>query len=691
MAYTLKYTNGKILLTLPDQTSDSVSTSLTLIGKNVNAYGADINQNYIHLLENFANTTDKSPRSPLVGQMWFDTTTQQIKVYVPTSVNGGEFKPVGSPKISSVKPLTISPGDFWYDSVAQQLKFQADASSDPVVIGPAYDANVGKAGWVNEEYIDKDGNTQTVVSLYANNVLLGIVSDIPFEINTATNLNTNTAMTSIGVGFNANTKDSIDVKWHGTATTAEALVDSDGNEFGPERFYRDGVEIYTTGTIRIDQNTYPLQIGKNNDFQFFVEGIKGTTDYTTSTMRIGGIDNNFSLKVNSTRLSPDLPVIHIDGPSGVLGFFTDSPRTTIDLLPGEQPVPVAVNVVGNMVVDGDLVVNGAANYLKTQDLLVRDKTIELNWDEEPGNATLLGADGGGIRLRAPGEDKTIYWYNQSVNGGTLTNVWSISDNLELTASTATFSIGGSVVLTKDTLAPSITSAPGVRSLGELTGATIGTISFQQTGPYETVIGSAVSSSTIVIGNPQTTTINFANRRLTGIAQPNIYDEQSVFRSSVATVQFVYDNANLARNPKIGFTIDVTGKASSPTDPNLDIFVKEMLTALYDPNETDPVYATPENSKAKVLCVRYTTGFQPPNDVIESDPIDAVSVTVYKTNGETVKVAEFNPNSVARIHLPQNAIIGVNRCIKQYYVYGGVWTNLPVTPGGDNLIYTDGTW
>ena len=67
MSYTLRLSNGKILLTLADQQTDSVTTSLTLIGKNVNAYGADINQNYIRLLEHFASTTQ--PTSPLAGQL----------------------------------------------------------------------------------------------------------------------------------------------------------------------------------------------------------------------------------------------------------------------------------------------------------------------------------------------------------------------------------------------------------------------------------------------------------------------------------------------------------------------------------------------------------------------------------------------------------------------------------------------
>ena len=145
MAYTLRLTNGKILVSLPDQQFDNVTTSLTLIGKNVNAYGTDINQNYIRILENFANTT--APTAPLVGQLWFDTVNQQLKVCTFNK----EFKPVGTPTISATEPTTSGIGDLWYDSTTEQLKFKTPDSKF-VVIGPNYDATVGKSGWVTEQY-----------------------------------------------------------------------------------------------------------------------------------------------------------------------------------------------------------------------------------------------------------------------------------------------------------------------------------------------------------------------------------------------------------------------------------------------------------------------------------------------------------------------------------------------------------
>ena len=128
MAYTLKLSNGSILLSLPDQQLDNVSTSLTLIGKNVNSYGTALNDNFIRLMENFAS--GNFPNSPLVGQLWFDSTTQQIKVY--TAYN--EYKAVGIPAISDTQPLSFSPGDFWFDTTSYEMKFNVNSTST-VIIG----------------------------------------------------------------------------------------------------------------------------------------------------------------------------------------------------------------------------------------------------------------------------------------------------------------------------------------------------------------------------------------------------------------------------------------------------------------------------------------------------------------------------------------------------------------------------
>ena len=54
MAYTIKKSDGTILLTLGDTKVDQLTSSLALIGKNVDSYGQYYNNNLIGLLENFA-------------------------------------------------------------------------------------------------------------------------------------------------------------------------------------------------------------------------------------------------------------------------------------------------------------------------------------------------------------------------------------------------------------------------------------------------------------------------------------------------------------------------------------------------------------------------------------------------------------------------------------------------------------
>ena len=53
MAYIINKTNGEQLLILEDGTLNT-DTSLGLLGKNTIGYGEVQNENFVHLLENFA-------------------------------------------------------------------------------------------------------------------------------------------------------------------------------------------------------------------------------------------------------------------------------------------------------------------------------------------------------------------------------------------------------------------------------------------------------------------------------------------------------------------------------------------------------------------------------------------------------------------------------------------------------------
>ena len=78
MPYTVKKTNGSVLLTLNDFTTDTTSTSLILAGRGVPNYGAAYIDNFVGLCENFSYSSP--PISPLQGQLWFNSRDNVLSV-----------------------------------------------------------------------------------------------------------------------------------------------------------------------------------------------------------------------------------------------------------------------------------------------------------------------------------------------------------------------------------------------------------------------------------------------------------------------------------------------------------------------------------------------------------------------------------------------------------------------------------
>ena len=99
MAYTINKTDGTILATVADGQVDQLSSDITLIGKNYSGFGESLNENFVKMLENFANSI--RPEKPIRGQIWFDTTENKLKVYTGTA-----FVPVSSASISNTQPNT---------------------------------------------------------------------------------------------------------------------------------------------------------------------------------------------------------------------------------------------------------------------------------------------------------------------------------------------------------------------------------------------------------------------------------------------------------------------------------------------------------------------------------------------------------------------------------------------------------
>ena len=139
MAYIIYNNDGTVLSTIAVGDVDSYTTSLDLIGKNVNNYGEYYNTNLIKLLTSFASAESDSPTSPQTGQLWFNKTTKRLNVY-----DGIAFQPTYGSHVSGTSPITTSTGDFWYDSVNSQLKIWDGNSYN--LIGPATSGLLGNFG-----------------------------------------------------------------------------------------------------------------------------------------------------------------------------------------------------------------------------------------------------------------------------------------------------------------------------------------------------------------------------------------------------------------------------------------------------------------------------------------------------------------------------------------------------------------
>ena len=79
---------------------------------------------------------------------------------------------------------------------------------------------------------------------------------------------------------------------------------------------------------------------------------------------------------------------------------------------------------GNVIMSGNLTVNGTTTTIDTTNLIVEDKNIEMASVDSPTDST---ADGGGITLKGT-TDKTILWEND-------TDSWNFNQNIETSTTT----------------------------------------------------------------------------------------------------------------------------------------------------------------------------------------------------------------------------------------------------------------
>lgn len=163
MSYIVNKSNGTVLTTIEDGILDT-KTSLGLIGKNYIGYGEIQNENFVYLLENFAN--ESPPSRPISGQLWYDSINSKLNVY-----NGEIWTPVGSATVSATEPPAIL-GSFWVRTDTQQL--YTYSTSGWTLVGPEAAPGFGKTKEESRVVVDSNGNNHAVVLTIINGEIVSI-------------------------------------------------------------------------------------------------------------------------------------------------------------------------------------------------------------------------------------------------------------------------------------------------------------------------------------------------------------------------------------------------------------------------------------------------------------------------------------------------------------------------------------
>jgi len=323
MTYKINKTDGSLITEVIDSAIDQTATDITLIGKNVSGYGEFINENFVKILENFANTSQ--PNNPLAGQLWFDTSENRLKVY-----DGLGFKNGSGPVVSGTAPTTAIQGDFWIDSAENQLHFYT--GTNRVLAGPIYKSSQGLSGFEVDTIYDTNNAPRVIVKLWVATTLLGIFSKDPVAFTPRDGTPGLGGFTGeIGPGFNQSTLSG--QKFRVTATAADFL--RVGNVLKPASSFvsTQGNSTITTdlsngfGTLTI-QNDQPLKLGTSSEVDFRVtpdlfEIVCNGTDTSFQNFKLS-VGNSFGV----------VPAISIQTQDQRVGIFNNTPAYTLDVTGG---------------------------------------------------------------------------------------------------------------------------------------------------------------------------------------------------------------------------------------------------------------------------------------------------------------------------------------------------------------------
>lgn len=319
MTYRLNKTDGSFLTDLNYDSVDSISTLLTLVGKNV-SYGEYINENFVKLLEHFSSTV--KPDRPITGQVWYSVSEEKLKVYT-----GKEFKDPAGAILSKTIPTGLMQGDIWIDNNEQQLWFYD--GNELTLAGPVYKKSQKLSGFKISTVLDIESVPHTVTELWSAGVLIGIFSgDQEFTPLVAID----NFLGNIGPGFNKSLLPNL--KFKTTFSKANYILDTRKVPRPVESFMLTDQDTGTVGTVTIT-NTTPLILGSDGKTRFSFNGseLQIIANAQTGTISGTSLAGKYAaltiLPDNKLGINTELPLYELDvnGSTFVLNTLKTSSLT----------------------------------------------------------------------------------------------------------------------------------------------------------------------------------------------------------------------------------------------------------------------------------------------------------------------------------------------------------------------------
>jgi hypothetical protein len=351
MAYQVDKFNGQFFVSVEDGTIDT-SSDLRFVGKNYAGYGEVQNENFLHLMENFANTT--APPKQVTGQIWFDTSNKKLKFY-----DGTRWKSAGGAEVSPTAPSGLTTGDFWWDNSAKQL--YAYTGTEFTLVGPESSPELGAstivAAVVKGTVLTSVG-PHTILQVFADDKVIGIYSKTAFTLDNTQNPIEDFSVIKKGFTLaKSQTGISTDdyVLW-GTASNAAKL-----GGFGADEYIRTGDSSFPGEVAFSDPG---FTVGDGNDLRVRIEN----GDEVIIENRLG---NDITFKITVTETTDEREVLVIRSTGAVPG--NDSVYSLGTPLLRWSNV-YATTITGNVV--GDLTGNSTGIHIGN--VLASDNTVIIN-------------------------------------------------------------------------------------------------------------------------------------------------------------------------------------------------------------------------------------------------------------------------------------------------------------------------